>query len=391
MLGGAATNAAPIEGLPVVSAAAILGAEATGANYQIDNAVRSDGFLYLFSLNTPYGRFQVEGRDMLKKRLRELAAIVTLEQMNKSQVYANAAAKAAMKPVDLATGLVTNPAGTIEKSISGVGAMFSRFSSAASNIGKSRENAADSLLGVSSAKRQIAVKLGVDPYTDFKPLAERLDGIARVTALGNLTISGAFMAIPGGAGMAVSYSKTTQEIGRMVADKTASELRESNRAKLAHMGVSKPVMNAFLDNTYYTPLDQTVLVAALGRMIGVKDRHLFVVRASQAPNGDLAFFMRRRAETLSDHHTRVEPLSDFIEVRGFPLNRTRSGKVLVLVPLDQFVWTKQGSDLAAAVNQDVKQRKLGTAIEFRVGGTVTATAKQGLSERGWKVFEHVSQ
>ena len=43
-----------------------------------------------------------------------------------------------------------------------------------------------------------------------------------MTALGDLTVSGAFMAIPGGAGMAVSYSKTAQETAQMVLDKTAS-------------------------------------------------------------------------------------------------------------------------------------------------------------------------
>ena len=127
---------------------------------------------------------------------------------NKSQVYVEAAAKAAKKPVDLAVGLVTNPVGTVQQSMSGVGALFSRVGSGVANMGNSRDNVAGSLLGVSSAKRQIAYKLGVDPYTDFKPLADALNDMARVTALGDLTVSGAFMAIPGGAGMAVSYSNT---------------------------------------------------------------------------------------------------------------------------------------------------------------------------------------
>ena len=221
-VGTAGAIAAQIESPPVTSAAAILGAQVRGSNYQIDNAVRSDGFLQIFELNTSYGRYQVQGRELLKVRLRELAAVTALEHMNKSQVYADAAAKAAKKPVDLAVGLVTNPVNTVQQSMSGVGALFSRIGSSAANMGHDRDSAADSLLGVSSAKRQIAYKLGVDPYTDFKPLADALNDMARVTALGDLTVSGAFMAIPGGAGMAVSYSKTAQEAGQMVLDKTPS-------------------------------------------------------------------------------------------------------------------------------------------------------------------------
>ena len=362
-----------------------------GSNYQVDDAVRSDGFLQIFELSTTYGRYQVQGREMLKVRLRELAAVAALGRMDKSQAYTDAAAKAAKKPVDLAVGLVTNPVNTVQQSMSGVGAFFSRVGSGAANMGHDRDNAADSLLGVSSAKRQIAFKLGVDPYTDFKPLADALNDMARVTALGDLTVSGAFMAIPGGAGMVVSYSKTTQEVGQMVLDKTPSELRDANRAKLKAMGVPDTVISAFLDNAFYTPMDQTIIVAALAKMNGVGHRDLFVRRASQAPSRDLAFFSRTRAVLLADQHSRVEPFVDFVDVHGMPLNQTRSGKVVAIIALDELAWTKQASDFVAVVDQDIKQRKLGNSLEVRISGTATALAKASLRERGWTVIENISQ
>jgi hypothetical protein len=386
----APTMAAQIEDPPTASAATILGAQSRGANYEIDNPVRSDGFLYIFSLKTPDGRFQIEGRDMLNVRLRELGAITALERMDKSQAYVDAAAKAAKKPVDLAVGLVSNPIGTVQQSMSGVGALFSRIGASANNMGKSRDNTADSLLGVSSAKRQLAARLGVDPYTDFKPLADKLEDMARVIALGDLTVSGAYMAIPGGAGMAVGYSKTAQDAGQWVLDKTAAELRDANRAKLAAMGVPASVVGAFLDNKFYTPLDQTIIVTALGKMTGVANRNLFVARAAQAPNRDLAFFVRRRAELTAEHHLRVEPFSEFVMFRGFPFNRTRSGKIVMVVGLDHLIWTRQASDMVAVIDQDIKQGKPGTVVEIRLTGTASERAKEGLRERGWKLFENVS-
>jgi hypothetical protein len=389
-LAAARAVAAQIEDPSTTSAAAVLGTELRGPNYEIENAVRSDGFLYIFSLNTTYGRYQVEGRDMLGLRLRELGAIAALEKMNKSQVYLDTAAKAAMKPAKLAEGLVTNPIGTVEQGMSGVGALFSRIGSAAANMGHDRDNVADSTLGVSPSKRQIAYKLGVDPYTDFKPLADALEDVAQVTALGDLTVSGAFMAIPGSAGMAVSYSKTGQAVEQMVLDKTPSELRAANRTKLIAMGVSEAAINAFLDNAFYTPTEHTIIVSALGKLNRVANRRVFVTRASQARSRDLAVFIRHRAEMLADYHARVEPFADFVEVRGLPLNRTRAGKVVAIVAFDQLMWTKQASDLVAVIDEDIRQRQLGTSIELRIAGTATALAREGLRERGWNLVENSS-
>jgi hypothetical protein len=65
------------------------------------------------------------------------------------------------------------------------------------------------------------------------------------------------------------------------------------------------------------------------------------------------------------------------DVRGIPLNQTRSGKVVAVAALDELVWTKQVSDFAAAIDQDVKQRKLGNSVELRITGTATAFGQRG--------------
>ena len=57
------------------------------------------------------------------------------------------------------------------------------------------------------------------------------------------------------------------------------------------------------------------------------------------------------------------------DIRGISLNQTRSGKVVAVAALDELVWTKQVSVFAAAIDQDVKQRKLGNSVELRITGT----------------------
>ena len=377
------------ESPPTVSARSILGADAQGSNYQIDEAVRSDGFVRIFTLVTKYGRFQVEGRDLLKERLREMAALATLEQTDKSKAYTDAAAKAAKSPVTFAKNLVNDPGGTMDQTVSGVGAFFNRVTSGVKNVGKDRDDVTDSALGVSSAKRQIAVRLGVDPYTDFKPLADALNEMARVTALGDLSISGVFMVIPGGAGMAVSYSRTGQSVGEMVRDKTPAELREINRARLAEMKVPSANINAFLDNKFFTPSDQTIIVAALTQMNGVNNRQAFVVRASQVTDRALAYFQRRRAELLADHHRRVEPIVEFINAGWVPLNRTRGSRTLLLFPMDGLAWTKATSDVVVSIDHELRQRNLAGSVEVRISGMATPVVRDNLRRMKWNLVENI--
>ena len=66
------------------------------------------------------------------------------------------------------------------------------------------------------------------------------------------------------------------------------------------------------------------------------------------------------------------------------------GKVVAIVAFDQSVWTKQASDLVAVIDQDIRQRQLGTSIALRIAGTATALTREGLRERGWNIVEHIS-
>ena len=100
--------------------------------------------------------------------------------------------------------------------------------------------------------------------------------------------------------------------------------------------------------------------------------------------------MRRRAELIFEHHTRVEPIADFVNVGGFPLNRTRSGKLVVVAGMDQLVWTKQANDLVAVMDEQVKRGKLANFVELRITGTATPRAREGLRERGWKLVENIA-
>jgi len=156
-----------IEQPPTSAAADVLGQQAVGSNYEVLDPVVSDGLVQIFSVNSRYGRFSVAGRQLLQRRLGELAALAALEQMSQSELFTNALAKSATSPLRLGRDLLRNPFGTIEQSVSGVTQAFGQVKASISNPGSDPDGMAAGALGVSSAKRQIAAELGVDPYTDF--------------------------------------------------------------------------------------------------------------------------------------------------------------------------------------------------------------------------------
>src|SRR5262245_6595741 len=177
-----------------------LGKAATGANYTVKPLVRSDGVMRIFDVDTPYGKFAFDGVEFAKLRLHELDAVAAIEKMSQTDAFGQAFGRAALGPIKFGADLITKPADTVERSLSGIGNMFDRIGAGLSNTRADRDNLVESLLGVSDTQRELAVSLGVDPYTDFPPLAQRLKEMANIMAGGGLAVRGGCVLVPGGIG-----------------------------------------------------------------------------------------------------------------------------------------------------------------------------------------------
>ncbi len=232
--------AAELEKEAALSARAVLGATASGVNYRVQDPVTTDGLLRIYTLETQYGTFTVYGDALLLQRRKELAALAALEKQSHTKAFGNAVARAATVPVELAEDLITKPGATIKRTLSGIGEVFDRVASGISNVGNSGpDSTVNSALGVSAAKRKIAADLGVDPYTDFEPLARQLDEFAKASALGGLVVKVGISFIPGAVGTAVSATSTMHRLESLVKDKTPAQLLEINRARLSKLGVPR--------------------------------------------------------------------------------------------------------------------------------------------------------
>jgi hypothetical protein len=366
------------------TATTYLGAAVQGPGYKVDPVVPSDGFLRMFAIDTSYGRFQIDGIELAKQRLRELQALHRLTQMSESDVFTKSLGQAGMAPIRFGADLVTNPGATINRTFSGIGNMFSRLEAGVENKKTSRDSVAGSLIGIDTARRQLAVELGIDPYTDFLPLAQRLEVIAKASALGGLSVKAVLMAVPGPGGAIVSSSSTASSIQDTLREKTSSQIVQQVRSSLQQLKVSAASSARLIENKLYTPADLLIMTNALARLKAGKTE-LFISRAALADTRDVAFFQRQRAELLAAKSGELGGITEFVTVGTFPLNRTRDGTIVALFPLDDVTWTEPSARAFTAVTDHLRLLGYQQSPVLATTAAVTPMADEELKKLGWTI------
>jgi hypothetical protein len=368
------------------SAATYLGALTEGKNYHVAARVRSDGNMLIFIVDTKYGKFQVDGIELTKVFIQELRALDALENISQSDTFAKSLGQSATAPIRYGANLIVNPAGTVRDSLSGVANMFDRTTASLSDPNADRATTADSLLGVDDARRELAVGLGVDPYTNFPPLAQKLTDVASATAAGGLSIKAALAIIPGGAAViAVSSVSTIQSVSDTLRDKTSAQIAQEVKATLLRLDVPPDTVARFVANRAYTPADLLLTSTALARL-NADNTQAFIDRAAEANSRSVAFFERRRAELLSERDQELGGITDFINVGGFALNRTRAGNVVALFPCDDIAWTAITERAVTAITHDLPHD--GAVVRkpiLATNGAVSPMASREFQNRGWQV------
>ena len=372
------------EAAPELAASALLGADVKGANWDVAPVVKGDGFLRLFAVASPYGEFQVNGQLRMNDRLQELRALQALEKMSEANVFVTAVANAGLAPIRFGRDLILDPIETTGNLVSGIGDMFESVATGVSGTGTGRDSMFESAVGITKAMRDLARELKVDPYTDFTPLREGLEEIARVMAAGDISVSAAISVIPGGAGIAVSATSTASGVAGTVYENTADEIAEIVEGKLKALGVEEAVAKAFIANHLYSPADQFAIAESL-TSLGAANSSAFILRAAAADSVDVAKFNRYRAELLARENARLGALKEFVIVADVALNRDAEGKLVAAFPFDGVAWTDTVAESLAHLSDGAAA--LGTdARIFASTGEISAMAESELTSRGWTLL-----
>ena len=361
-----------------------LGKAATGTNYTVNPIVRSDGVMRIFDVDTPYGNFAFDGIEFAKLRIHELNAIAAIEKMSQSEEFGKAFGRAALGPIKFGADLITNPAGTVERSLSGIGNMFDRVGAGLSNNRADRDGFVDSLIGVSDTQRELAVDLDVDPYTDFPPLAQKLKEMAGVMASGGLPIKAGLSFVPGGIGIAISSVATVSDARDTLRSKTAAQVIAETRATFLGLGIPDARISRLVENRNYTPADLLIMALAL-KKLNAENTTAFVDHVAGAGTRNVAFYHRRRAQILAARSNELGGIVSFVTFGGQPINITRNGNVVAAFTVDDIAWTDVQQRTFIAATAEIQRMKPGATPVLATTGAVTPMAAAEIGQRGWKI------
>lgn len=379
------------EALPSLSAAKILPPELlSGPNHRVQERVSNDGFLNTYTIDSKFGQFKAVSTALLRERVQEINAMAAMDKLKGTKEYGTAVKESALSAMVAAKDMVFQPVQTVKTAASGVAVAFRRAGD--SLFGAKRSDTEDSrfksLIGFSNYKREYAHDLGVDVYSRNEVLQERLDEISWVGFAGGLTVSTAMAVVPGGAGIAMTAIGTTRLTREIFKTQPPSDLRRMNTEKLNGMGIEPSTVETFINDSVFSPREQTILVSAQSEMKGVRDRERFVQLAALTNNPDVALFRQRQAEMYAGYHKAVSSLTQFVSVGQLPAARAGNGAIVFNFPIDYLVWTHSLARLVANTDLLANQLPGITRKELWLTGNLSPKTRTELRKMGWFTYEN---
>ncbi len=377
----------------IVKASDLLPAELLkGTDYTIEPTVPTEGYFGKFVINTQWGPLPVNGVELLKVRISELPALQQLKEISKTEVFAKAAAAAAVKPIKSLQKVAEDPEGTVKGIPSGVGRFFKRTKKAVEKgvdsvkdkdsedddqteeKSSSGSEAVKEISGYNKVLRGWAKNLQVDPYTTNPMLRKELESVAKASFAGGFTTK---VAMPN----APRPISTVVRISNLVWDLPPEDLEAANEKKLNVLGVPEDSIKAFLKNKSFTPTTATAFVLSLDELKGVSGIDKAIIAATNADNEDEAQFFLGSASILASYHrkSRVKSLS----TSGLVIiAHTADGKLVLPVGVDYVSWTEEILDFTKRAELKAPQKLI------LLSGKFSPAAKKGFTTLGWQLQEN---
>jgi hypothetical protein len=386
------------EELPDLNASDIIKPELLkGPHFSVREPVSTSAGTNQFTIDSDYGLFEADGNEMLLRRINEIFAIGQLKDVSRTDQFKSALATAAKSPLVAAKTLVTDPVNTVTNVPKGIFKFMGRAGESVRNVGQKKEGKdpegrkMEQLIGYSGAKRKIAVKLGVDPYSTNQVLQKELDGIAWASFAGGFTFQAATFPISGPAGVALTVTGVSNSLNQMVADKAPKDLQTINRQALTLMGSSENEINRFLNNNSFSPTAQTAFVLNLKSLEGVQDRRSFVRIAGEAASDESdAIFCVQTAALLAKVHNSEKPLARIALIADrFPIAVAKDGTIVVALQWDYAAWTPGAARFTEEVQKlDAQSGKKGILVA--ISGQASPRLKQELQARRIAINDRVN-
>jgi hypothetical protein len=298
-----------------------------------------------------------------------------------------AVAANAAQPVKSAGQMVMHPIDTVTGLPSGVGRLFDRVGTGVGNLWdaaadpdqsgmKQAGTATRDVLGYEQERRQLAKKLGVDPYTTNPVLSQKLDQIAWVSFAGRLGVSVTMAAaVPGS--MVMTGVRT---VDNLVWDTPRGDLIVRIENKLKEMKVPEATSRAFMHNPAIPLSLQVAIVENLDRLTNTSGRPGVIALAGSLVTESQTRFVASAVRMLANYHEKTKPITA-IAVPGPVLGRDSDGTLVAPAPVDYVSWTERIAGFASSDALKATQRTL------LLVGKISPRAKNEFEALGWTVRE----
>lgn len=370
---------------------------ASGAGFEIAPPISRSGTLLFYNLKTPQGTFPVRGTAQMRKRLAEVQALQQLNKTDWTALAGDGAVEAVKKPLTFLGDLVRRPGTTLSESAERVGEMIDGTVNTLAGknpppmeptrTGESpSETLAAAVVGRDQARREIAVQIGVDPYTTFTPLSDKLDEAAWAYASSNRVVRLASLFIPGSAGAAVTGIVTSADFRKMLVESPAV-LNERMRKALEGLEVRDATIRSFLAQPALTPAEKLVLVGALQQLrplLGIEDQ-VALVTTADAPSG--ANYMVLALLMAVDYHQNTAAITALEVVQGVPVGQTSSGALVVFIAGDRVGWELRERAALLELQSELDARKPPEPVEYRIYGLANGALHEALWDRNGFIRE----
>ena len=379
---------------PLFSAAGLLTADwLKGPHHSVQDEVVNDGAQHHFVVSSEFGTFSAVGMPMLRTQAIETEAIAALKDVRQSEVFVDALKFQLSHPLQGLKILLTEPR-RLGTSVGGglleflaMPGQFSKFE------GSDQEDSmTKSAIGFSYLKRKLAFQFGVDPYSSNPALQDELNELSWVAFTADLAPQIGYVFMPATAIMWMTFSATrwTSYLDEQVRDRSPSDLRAMDRAKLLKMEISEEDIHQFFLNSHYSPRHSIIITAALDELTSVDDREAFLAVAREANSEELVLFYQHVAEMMRGYHVHIGAVDRLLALPRIPALYTKNKRLIVMLPVDYLFWTSRVASVAHALTTHIPSRPRIAGRELWIAGNVSPRARQELESLGWTVYEQVS-
>ncbi len=400
----------------------------SGPGFEVDPHVEIRGYMARFTIDTRVGPLEAQSVEILHDRIAELPALEALDRLSHSQAFIDAAGDTTANTAKGIGQVLRHPIKTLIGVPAGVARYFgnrlrkigdqaqsvsdrtarelgnegnpyprsdgpmteareidreeatrkpkSKNHSWYARTGAEVEREMKRQIKYGQVRRELAERLGIDPYTSNSYLRERLDQLAWAGSGGRYAAVAALGSIGGVGGIVLSNGTQLNEI---VWKLDPDQLRELNATRLSRWCSDNLLMRQFLRRGTFTPTLQTAILDALDKLKPSQGCDSLLELAMTAHSELEARYIVNALGLIAAQLGKRAHDGNLMTIGAGLAYDSADGERILPLPVDYLTWT---DEVAGYIDNGRFSSERKTIL---VAGAATLRSQKELTNRGWNI------